>query len=100
MANLNREERERLRNELLGMSYNAAKGRLNALDPKGHLVYWRTNQRVGEWGTRGTRFDLEGLGTRVDLIETIEEKSKKDRISRRKYNLVDVRVEPLPGNSN
>ena len=97
MANLNREERDRLRNELLGMSYKAAKGRLNALDPKGHLVYWRNNQRVGEWGTR---FDLEGLGTRVDLIETIEEQSKKDRISRRKYTMIDVRVEPLPGNSN
>lgn len=97
MAFLNRDERERLRADLLELGYNGAKGRLNRIDPKGRLVYWRNNQRVGEWHTR---FDLEGLGTRVVLVETIDESpTKRERINRRKYQMVDVRVEPLPGNN-
>ena len=96
MAYLNAQERDRLRNDLLGMSYNRAKGRLNRIDPQGRLVYWRNSQRVGEWHTR---FDLPGLGTTVSLVEVIYSKAtNKERVSRRSYELVDVRVEPMPEN--
>ena len=96
MAYLNAQERERLKNELQGMNYNRAKSRLNRIDPSGRLVYWRNSQRVGEWHTR---FDLPSLGTSVSLVEIIHAKpTDKDRVSRRQYEMVDVRVEPMPEN--
>lgn len=96
MAYLNAQERERLRNDLLDMSYGRAKGRLNRIDPAAKLVYWRNAQRVGEWHTR---FDLPGLGTTVSLIEVIHNKpTDHERISRRSYEMVDVRVEPMGDN--
>jgi hypothetical protein len=96
MAYLNAQERERLQNELQGMTYSRAKGRLNRIDPNGRLVYWRNAQRVGEWHTR---FDLPSLGTSVSLVE-VEHllPTKHERVSRRNYELVDVRVEPMPEN--
>lgn len=96
MAYLNAQERDRLKNDLLNMSYNRAKGRLNSMDPAAKLVYWRNSQRVGEWHTR---FDLPGLGTIVSLVEVIREKpTDKERVSRRSYEMVDVRVEPMAEN--
>ena len=96
MAYLNAQERENLKTELQGMNYNRAKSRLNHIDPSGRLVYWRNAQRVGEWHTR---FDLPSLGTSVSLVETQSAKATdKDRVSRVKYELIDVRVEPMPEN--
>lgn len=96
MAFLNAQERERLKNDLLGMSYNRAKGRLNRLDPQGKMVYWRNSQKVGELHTR---FDLLGLGTTVSLVEKMNLKpTDKDRVSRTSFELTDVIVEPLPEN--
>jgi len=96
MAYLNAQERDRLKNELQGLSYNRAKTRLNRIDPSGRLVYWRNSQRVGEWHTR---FDLPSLGASVSLVEVQNEKStNKDRVSRVKYEMIDVRVEPMPEN--
>ncbi len=96
MAYLNKQERERLRSDLMTMSYNQAKGRINRMDPKGRLRYWRNAQRVGEWHTR---FDLEGLGTTVTLVETPQPSAPdENQIAKRKFDLVDVRVDALPGN--
>lgn len=97
MAFLNAQERERLKNELLSMNYGRAKGRINRIDPDAKLVYWRNAQRVGEWHTR---FDLPRLGTSVSLIEVIHTKpTDRERVYRRDYEMVDVRVEPLPENT-
>lgn len=96
MAYLNAQERERLKNDLLAMSYNRAKGRLNRIDPQSRLVYWRNSQKVGELHTR---FDLPGLGTTVSLVEVIGHKATdKERISRTSFDFIDVRVDPLPEN--
>ena len=97
MAYLNAQERERLKTELQGMSYSRAKSRLNHIDPSSRLVYWRNAQRVGEWHTR---FDLPSLGTSVSLVEIIHtEPTDRERVLRRKYEMIDVRVEPMPENA-
>ncbi len=94
MAYLNAEEREKLRQELQGMSFSKAKGRLARMDRKGKLKYYRTNQRVNQlW----TRYDLEGLGTRVTLIETNYTTTLDEKV-RSKFELIDVVVEPTPEN--
>ena len=96
MAYLNAQERERLKTDLLAMTYNRAKGRLNRIDPQARLVYWRNSQKVGELHTR---FDLPGLGTSVSLIEVLQNKATdKDRITRTSFDFIDVRVEALPEN--
>lgn len=98
MAYLNAEERERLRQNLLNMSYNEAKARLKGMDKHGRLAYWRNIQYVGEWHTR---FDLPTLGASVTLVESIDESPANERgIRRRDYVMVDVRVEPLEGNQS
>lgn len=98
MAYLNAEERERLRQRLLNMSYNEAKNYLRGLDEKGTLAYWRNNQRVGEWHTR---FDLNGLGARVTLVEVVHERpADREGVKRRDYEMVDVRVEPTKDNNS
>lgn len=97
MAYLNQQQRESLRHELLGMKYNSAKGKLNGMDPKGKLVYWRNAQRVGEYHTR---FDLLSLGTTVTIVEG-NETSKPgnfEGVTRKSMDVIDVRVEPLPDN--
>lgn len=96
MAYLNAQEREQLRQNLLNMSYNEAKDRLWSIDPRGRLAYWRNVQRVGEWDTR---FVLDGLGVCVSLVEVEHKRpTDEDGISRRSFEMVDVRVEPTDDN--
>jgi hypothetical protein len=97
MAYLNAEEREQLANELINMPFRRAKHRVARMDRQGRLVYYRNNQRVNEWITR---YDLEGLGARVLLIETrdvYEDDDPKVKVNV-DYVLERVVVEPLPGN--
>jgi hypothetical protein len=93
MAYLNQQERQALLNELANMSFNRAKAKLRRMDPKGRLAYLRNTQIPGEYHTR---FDLEGLGTRVTLIETEIDRDPNQRWT--EFELSRVVVEPLPGN--
>ncbi len=99
MAFLNKQEREQLENELKGMKFGKATGKLRSIDPKGRLLYYRNAQATGEWNTR---YLLKGLGTRVTLIERQVEKAGKLlnflKVDKLSYDLVDVRVEPTPDN--
>lgn len=94
MAYLNQTERENLQRELRGMKFNKARARIRRLDPKVRLAYIRNVQNVGEWATR---YDLEGIGTRVTLIENYQPHPKGARV-KADFELVDVIVEPLPHN--
>lgn len=94
MAFLNAQERENLRNELKNLSFGAAKFKLHRLDKKGRLAYIRNNQRTGQWMTR---FELDGLGTRVTLIERYEPTERGGKL-RAQFELLDVVVEPTPDN--
>lgn len=94
MAYLNAQERENLRTELKNLSFGAAKFKLHRLDKKGRLAYLRNNQRTGQWMTR---FELDGLGTRVTLIERYESIERGGKL-RAQFDLLDVVVEPTPEN--
>ena len=93
MSFLNETEREKLLSELKSMSFNPAKRKLRHMDPKARLVLLRNVQQTGEWMTR---YDLPTLGTRVTLIE--DRDVSETEISKAKYDMVKVIVEPLPGN--
>jgi hypothetical protein len=93
MSFLNETEREKLLNELKFMSFNPAKRKLRHMDPKARLVLLRNVQQTGEWITR---YDLPTLGTRVTLIE--DRDASETEISKAKYDMVKVIVEPLQGN--
>ena len=97
MAYINQQQRDHLRNELLQLSYNKAKGRINRIDPNSRLRYWRNAQRTGEWHTA---YDMPALGVTVALVETIDPAPTGERIYKRSYNFVDVRVDPLPENKD
>ncbi|HYO88660.1 MAG TPA: hypothetical protein VER79_08420 [Candidatus Limnocylindrales bacterium] len=100
MAYLNRDEREALLNDLKTMSFRKAKGRLQRIDPKGRMAYYRNAQQTGEFVTE---FVLEGKGTQVRLIEEMTTKDGKVTqfgMNRLKlnYQFVRVEVEPTPEN--
>jgi hypothetical protein len=96
MAFLNRDEREALLQELVKLPFNKAKWKLRRLDPKGNIAYFRNMQTSGKFHTR---FDLEGLGTRVTLVERqIKKPGKSPRYEKSEFELVEVIVEPTPEN--
>lgn len=97
MAYLNTQEREALLTELKALDFFHAKRRLMTSDKKGRLRYYRNAQRSG---FLETRFDLEGLGTRVTLVEKHDRtpNAKKPEVYDSQYELVDIIVEPLPDN--
>jgi hypothetical protein len=97
MAYLNTEERHELERELKDLNdFNKAKRRLFLADKKGRLAFFRNAQHSGKLETR---FDLEGLGTRVTLVERhSRELDSSGRFWNSKYHLEDIIVEPLPEN--
>lgn len=96
MAFLNRQEREKLLNELTTLTFNKAKWKLRRLDPKGSMAFFRNMQTSGKFHTR---FNLEGLGTRVTLVETqTQAPSKTPGFNKSQFELVEVIVEPTPEN--
>jgi hypothetical protein len=97
MAFLNRQEREQLLKELVEIGkFNKAKGKLLRMDPKGRLAYFRNAQASGRFYTR---FELEGLGTRVTLVEQqVPKPGKSDAYIKSEFELVEVHVEPTPEN--
>lgn len=96
MAFLNTDERNQLRDELKQLDFVHAKRRLFLADKKGRLAFFRNAQHSGQLETR---FDLDGLGTRVTLIEKHSRTlSRNGEYYDSHYDLVDIVVEPLPGN--
>jgi hypothetical protein len=94
MAYLNAEQRQQLVDDLKGMPFNRAKGKVRGMDQKSRLVYYRNSQGVGRWLTR---FDLPTLGTRVTLVESHKDNDKNGKI-KSEFNLAEVIAEALPGN--
>lgn len=97
MAYLNSEERAQLERELKDINdFIKVKRRLFLADKKGRLAFYRNAQHSGQLETR---FDLEGLGTRVTLIEKhSREMDAKGKFWNSQYELVNIQVEPLPNN--
>ncbi|HVU13397.1 MAG TPA: hypothetical protein VHD90_19095 [Phototrophicaceae bacterium] len=102
MAYLNREEREKLLNELTTMSAARARGKLRRMDPSVKLAFLRNAQGSGEYWTR---LDLFGLGVAVTLIEkeTETQTSNSEPGSatirlKPDFELAEVMVDPLPDN--
>lgn len=97
MAFLNTQERENLQNDLKGMKFNQAKGKVRGMDPKSRIVFLRNVQNVNQWITR---YDLPTLGARVLLIEEKLDQADGRRAGwfREAFTLVDVKVEPMPEN--
>ena len=95
MAFLNEQERDKLLEELKKKNFNQAKGKLARMDPQGRLAYYRNVQNAGEWVTR---YDLEGLGTRVTIGRSKTSTPTTPRRTKTTFKLVRITVEPLPGN--
>ena len=96
MAYLNAEQREKLVNDLKGLPFNKAKGKVRGMDENARLVYYRNSQGVGRWLTR---FDLPSLGTRVTLVESHKDTDKNGKI-KSEYDLAEVIAEALPDNKS
>ncbi len=86
--------RKALLDELSGMKFNRAKGKLLRMDPKGRLVFFRNVQQSGEWHTK---FKLESLGTDVTLVEVCLTENNQAR-NKQKFEFTNILVEPSPGN--
>lgn len=94
MTYLNAQERQALATELADMKFNQAKNKLARMDKQGRMVFYRNVQEVGKWETR---YDLEGMGTRVTLVEAQSFSGSGSKVNM-DYMLTDVLVEPLAGN--
>ena len=96
MAYLNAEQRAKLVDELKGLPFNKAKGKVRGMDTESRLVFYRNAQGVGRWLTR---FDLPSLGTRVTLVESHQDTDKHGKL-KSEYALAEVMAEPLPDNKS
>ncbi len=96
MAYLNAEQREKLVDDLKGLPFNKAKGKVRGMDANSRLVFYRNSQGVGRWLTR---FDLPSLGTRVTLVESHKDTDKHGKI-KSEYDFSEVIAEALPGNAS
>lgn len=95
MPFLNQQDRESLRQQLLGMPFPRAKGRVRRMDPDSRIMFLRNSE---DPQTLHTRYILPNLGVAVTLIEGHDvNKDKRGRLMSG-FELIDVRVEPLPGN--
>jgi hypothetical protein len=94
MAFLNKQERENLLDELSKLNFKKAKHKLQRIDPKGRLAYYRNAQESGRWMTR---FELAGLGTRVTLVEQFTG-TVGEKITENDYEMIEIVVEPHPEN--
>lgn len=95
MPFLNKNEREKLRDELKNLRFNQAKGKVRGMDTEARLVYLRNVQTVNKWTTR---YELPTHGVRVTLVESFDMQEQKSGKLRADYGLTDVIVEPTPEN--
>ena len=96
MAYLNQAERKSLLDDLSGMKFNRAKFRLQRMDPKGRLLYFRNVQQSGEWHTK---FVLAGLGAEVTLVEVNHAENNQYR-NNQNFEFVNVIVQPTAANNS
>jgi hypothetical protein len=94
MAFLNEQDRDKLLDDLKDMNFNRAKGKLQRMDSKGRLAYYRNVQMVGE---SHTKYILEGLGTIVTLVEVNHTQNTEAR-NNQEYEFVNIIVEPTASN--
>jgi len=92
MAFLNKQERDELLEDINGKTFQQIRGIVNRRDPKTRLAYFRNVQQSGKWMTL---YVMEGLGTKVTLVEQPE---INERNNRRKYRITEIIVEPTPDN--
>lgn len=90
MAFMNKSERDQLLNEIQSLTFNQIKGRLRSKDKKCRLAYYRNVQETNRWMTR---YILQGLGTMVTLVESLD-----DSTGTANYQLVEIVVQPTPDN--
>jgi hypothetical protein len=90
MAFLTKDERDKLLDEIKNLRFNQIKGRLRGKDTKCRLAYYRNVQETDRWMTR---YVLEGLGTQVTLVESMDDSTGKTD-----YKLVEIIVQPTPDN--
>ncbi len=97
MAFLNAQERADLLDDLKKRKYGSARRKLRRMDPKGNMAYFRNAQAPGRIVTC---FILEGLGTRVYLIEIMRRAPLGNKTTkfRAKFDFIEVIVEPTPEN--
>lgn len=98
MAYLNEQQRDELLNELKNMTFNQAnwKLRLMSMGKNGRLAYYRNAQQTGRWLTR---YELNGLGTRVTLVEKHSDGADKTpNRTKSTFEFVEVIVEPTADN--
>lgn len=94
MAFLNKQERDALLDEIKDLNFNQIKGRLFRKDKESRLAYYRNVQETNKWMTR---IVLEGLGTRVTLVERLSKEETPDDFNR-EYELSEIIVEPTEEN--
>jgi hypothetical protein len=102
MAYLNAQQRDALRNELLKLRFNQAKGRIRRLDAKGRIAFLKNAQTTG---VLHTAYDLPTLGVRVILVENenhvvdeTDNAGSTPTLLASKTEFVDVIVQPLDPN--
>ncbi|KXK48770.1 MAG: hypothetical protein IT298_14020 [Chloroflexi bacterium] len=95
MAFLDKNERQKLAQELKDIGFRPAKGKLRRMDPQCRLAFYRNVQSVNHWVTR---FELKSLGARVTMIEKLAQHEHKSGKMTADYELVEVIVEPTPEN--
>ncbi|MCY4466124.1 MAG: hypothetical protein OXE46_11370 [Chloroflexi bacterium] len=91
MATFSQAQRQALLDELSGMKFGRAKGKLARMDPRGRLVYYRNVQQSGEWHTK---FLLEGKGIAVTLVEVSHAGNDQAR-NEQNFQFVNVIIEAL-----
>ena len=91
MATFSQAQRQALLDELSGMKFGRAKGKLARMDPKGRLVYYRNAQQPDEWHTK---FVLEGKGIAVTLVEHNHAENDQAR-NKQNFEFVNVVIEAL-----
>jgi Mg/Co/Ni transporter MgtE len=91
MAFLNKQERDDLAEELRHMPFRRIKGKLQRMDKKGRLAYYRNAQLPGKLVTR---YILEGMGIVVTLLETVESGEN----NRAEYTLQEIIIDPTDEN--
>lgn len=95
MAYLNEQQRQELVDSLRNVKFMQAKGKVRRMDEESRLVFWRNAQGVGRLITR---YDLPTLGTRVTLVEGVDEVAKNGKL-KADFQLIEIVAEPLPGNN-
>jgi hypothetical protein len=94
MAFLNKQERDQLAEDLKDKTFQQIRGYINRKDKNARLAYYRNVQLSTHWMTR---YVMPTVGTQVTVFEAVDENTKDD-ITRRKYRIDQIMVEPTSYN--